>query len=89
MGIPCPVEGCKGEIIKRKSKKGRTFYGCSRYPECNFYSVHLPVNKKCPKCGSILVKIHSKRKGTYYRCSSKNCGYIEKVIRDDKTDDSS
>jgi DNA topoisomerase I len=83
IGVPCPMEGCNGEIIKRKSKKGKTFYGCSRYPDCKFYSIHIPVDKKCPKCGSIMVKISNKRKGNFYQCSSKECNYREKVEKDE------
>lgn len=83
IGIACPKEDCDGEIIRRKSKKGRVFYGCSRYPDCKFYSIHMPVNKKCPKCGSILVKISSKRRGTFYQCSAKGCDYRKKVMKDE------
>jgi len=83
IGVPCPKENCNGEIIKRKSKKGRIFYGCSNYPECDFYSIHMPVNEKCPKCGSILVKISSKKKGTFYQCSVKQCDYRKKVSKDE------
>ncbi|MFW6148425.1 MAG: type I DNA topoisomerase, partial [Atribacterota bacterium] len=82
IGVPCPKNGCDGEIIRRKSKKNRIFFGCSRYPDCNFYSIHLPVNKKCPKCGSILVKINSKRKGSIYKCSAKECDFYEKVLKE-------
>jgi DNA topoisomerase-1 len=83
IGIPCPMKDCNGEIIKRKSKKGRIFYGCSNYPKCNFYSIHMPVNERCPKCGSILVKITSKQKGTFYQCSSKKCDYRKKVSKNE------
>ncbi len=83
IGVTCPKENCNGEIIKRKSKKGRIFYGCSNYPKCDFYSIHMPVNEKCPKCGSILVKISSKKKGTYYQCSAKECDYRKKVSKDE------
>ncbi len=83
IGVSCPKEGCDGEIIKRKSKKGRIFYGCSSYPECNFYSVHKPVNRKCPKCGTILVTISSKRKDNFYQCNTKKCDYREKVVKNE------
>ena len=79
VGIACPQEGCNGEIVKLKSKKGRFFYGCSKYPDCNFYSIFLPVNKKCPECGSILVKITNKSKGDHYQCINKKCHYREKT----------
>ncbi|MDD3656305.1 MAG: type I DNA topoisomerase [Atribacterota bacterium] len=83
IGVLCPREGCTGEIIKLKSKKGRFFYGCSKYPDCNFYSLFPPVNKKCPDCGSILVKINNKRKGNFYQCSNKECHYREKALKNE------
>lgn len=84
LGISCPKEGCEGEIIKLKSKKGRVFYGCSKYPDCNFYSQFPPVDKKCPKCGSILVNISNKKIGNIYQCISKECNYKEKVAKDEE-----
>lgn len=83
IGVMCPEKDCTGEIIKRKSKKGRVFYGCSRYPNCKFYSIHPPVNKTCPKCGSIMVEIKDKRKGHYYHCISKECNYQEKAVKNE------
>ena len=75
-GIECPK--CQqGKIVARRSKKGKSFYGCSNYPECNFVSWDEPVNKKCPQCGEILVIKKSKKEGTKYVCSSKDCQYLE------------
>lgn len=60
LDIPCPK--CKdGEIIERRSKKGRKFYGCTNYPECDFVSWDLPTKEKCPECGDILVKKKTKK----------------------------
>jgi len=68
-GIPCPK--CKkGEIMKRKSKKGKIFWGCSNYPKCDFVLWSEPTGEKCPKCGSLLVKENKKIK-----CSNKNCDF--------------
>lgn len=53
VGIPCPKDG--GEIIERKSKKGRTFYGCANYPNCDFTSGTRPLKPPCPSCGGLLV----------------------------------
>ena len=50
LGIDCPEDDCPGELVKRKSKKGRTLYGCSLYPECDFILWDKPVNKSCPAC---------------------------------------
>lgn len=75
IGVKCPH--CEdGEIVKRRSKKGRVFYGCSNYPKCDFVSWDKPIDKKCPKCGSILTEVRT-RKGIIHRCSNKNCGYSE------------
>jgi DNA topoisomerase-1 len=73
MGIPCPK--CKqGDLVERKTKKGkRTFYGCNRYPECDFASWDKPVNQPCSNCGSTyLVQKYSQAKGEYVKCPE--CG---------------
>ncbi|HHW15647.1 MAG TPA: type I DNA topoisomerase [Firmicutes bacterium] len=54
IGVPCPK--CGSPLVERKSKKGRTFFGCSAYPACDFVSWNEPVNEKCPACGHLLVK---------------------------------
>ncbi|MGE5630650.1 MAG: type I DNA topoisomerase [Caulobacteraceae bacterium] len=72
-GIKCPK--CEGELIARKTKKGRKFYGCSNYPECNFVSWDEPVAEKCPECNSNLVKKYS-RKGLEYKCMNESCSYV-------------
>lgn len=77
IGIPCPIHACGGEIVKLKSKKGKNFYGCSKYPACNFFSAFIPIDKKCPKCNSILIKINNKKKDILYKCSNKECTYFE------------
>lgn len=74
-GVKCPV--CQGEIIERKSRKGKKFYGCSNYPECNFVSWNKPVNKKCPQCGYFLVE-KFRGKDLVYQCGNKDCGFQEK-----------
>lgn len=76
IGIDCPK--CEdGDIVKRKSKKGKTFYGCSNYPDCDFVSWDKPTEKKCPECGSMMVEKYSKKKGTYYKCTNKDCKHTE------------
>jgi DNA topoisomerase I len=72
-GVSCPKCG-EGEIVERKSKKRRTFYGCSRYPECDFVSWDKPVSRSCPKCGKLMVE-KRKKKETVIRCTE--CGYEE------------
>lgn len=73
LGITCPTCG-KGEVVERKSKKNRIFYGCERYPECEFTSWDKPVGRDCPKCSEYLVE-KSTRKQTQVKCS--NCDYKE------------
>ncbi|MBG9983530.1 type I DNA topoisomerase [Aerococcaceae bacterium DSM 111022] len=76
IGVTCPT--CKkGEIIERKSKKNRIFYGCERYPECEFVSWEKPISRPCPKCDHYLTE-KTTRKGTQVKCS--NCDYKEEVV---------
>ena len=83
IGVSCPVEGCSGEIIRKKTKKGRTFYGCSNYPKCSFVTWNKPVDKKCPQCNHILVIMKDKKNGFYHKCSNSACNYKD-VIKEDK-----
>ena len=75
IGITCPTCG-KGKVIERKSKKNRIFYGCDRYPECEFVSWDKPVGRNCPKCDHYLVEKKG-RGGKQIACS--NCDYKEDV----------
>ena len=70
--VKCPL--CGGKIVERKSKKGRKFYGCSNYPNCNFLSWDKPIEERCPKCGGILVEKNNKS-GKSIKCINKDCGY--------------
>lgn len=72
LGIECPECG-KGRIIQRKSKKGRTFYGCSAYPDCDFILWNKPINERCTKCGSIMVEKTYKNGQTKTFCSNAEC----------------
>lgn len=70
---PCPK--CGAKLLKRKSKKGgRVFYGCEKYPECDFVSWDLPLAEKCPQCGSVLVRKNTKA-GSSDACLNKDCGF--------------
>lgn len=71
-GFKCPK--CSGELIVRKTKKGKKFYGCSRYPECDFVTWDEPTAEICPECGNHLVKKNTKQ-GTTYKCINENCSY--------------
>jgi DNA topoisomerase-1 len=73
IGVTCP--NCKeGQIIERKSKKKRLFYGCTQYPECEFISWDKPLPRECPKCEGLLVEKKLK-KGVQVQCV--NCDYKE------------
>ena len=67
---PCPK--CGGKLLEKTSRKGRKFYGCERYPECDFVSWEMPVKEKCPKCGSYMVFKHGKKEN-YYLCANEAC----------------
>ena len=74
IGVPCPK--CGKEVVLKKTKKGRLYYGCEDNPECDFMSWQKPSTQKCPNCGSYMVE-----KGNKLLCSSETCGY-----RTDKKD---
>lgn len=69
-GVSCPK--CGKEVVIRKTKKGRRYFGCEDNPECDFMSWQKPSNQKCPKCGSYMVE-----KGNKLVCSDATCGYVE------------
>lgn len=72
IGVPCPK--CKeGQIVRRKTKRGRIFYGCNRYPDCDLALWNEPVNQTCPICGSIMVKKKLRNQGEVIVCSNKDC----------------
>jgi DNA topoisomerase-1 len=73
-GVRCPNEGCDGEIIQKKSRYGKIFYGCNRYPNCTFALWNEPNGETCPECKSMLVNKYLK-KGNKVACSSKECKY--------------
>lgn len=78
IGVKCPK--CDGDVIVRKTKKGRIFYGCSNYPDCDFVSWNEPVNEKCPLCGEILYKKKGKKPTLF--CAKEGCGY-QKTIEEE------
>ncbi|MGG3279724.1 type I DNA topoisomerase [Paenibacillus solani] len=83
IGVACPK--CKeGHVVERRSKKGRVFFGCDRYPECDFVSWDKPSTKPCPNCSSLMVEKKSKQ-GVKLQCTS--CDYSEMVEEQDETAD--
>lgn len=69
IGIPCP--NCGKEVVIRKTKKGRKYYGCESNPDCDFMSWQKPVKEKCPDCGGYMVE-----KGARIVCADPKCGYL-------------
>ncbi|UCG05627.1 MAG: type I DNA topoisomerase [Desulfobacterales bacterium] len=80
IGVKCPQNGCTGEVVERQSKRGKIFYGCSRFPDCTFASWGKPIAKECPACGArFLVEKTTKKEGTFLACAENGCGYKESV----------
>ncbi|MCU1292221.1 MAG: topoisomerase, partial [Bryobacterales bacterium] len=74
IGVPCP--NCsEGEIVERRSKRGRTFYGCNRYPECDFVAWGKPIPEKCPECGSSYLIEKYLKGGSVAQCPNSECKY--------------
>lgn len=85
IGVTCP--SCKtGHVVERRSKKGRVFYGCDRYPECDFVSWDRPSTKPCPVCSSMMVEKRSKQ-GVKLQCTS--CDHVEMVEESDEAAENS
>lgn len=77
IGVACPE--CGKDVVLRRTKKGRIYYGCENNPECEFMSWQRPVNKKCPECGSYMVE-----KGNKLMCTNKSCGHTEVIENNEK-----
>jgi DNA topoisomerase-1 len=75
-GIKCPQ--CGGDIVERKSKRGKIFYSCSNYPKCKFALWNKPLEEKCPKCGGIMVEKRTKKEAKK-QCVNEACGYTEDI----------
>ncbi|MBQ1867256.1 DNA topoisomerase, partial [Selenomonas sp.] len=70
-GVQCPK--CGGAIVERKSHRGRKFYGCKNYPECDYTTWDQPLQEKCPKCGAFMLKHHYKNGRGLTYCSNESC----------------
>ena len=81
LGIGCPKDDCKGKIAARRSKKGRMFYGCTAYPNCDFVSWDKPVSEPCPKCNNVYtVEKWKKDEGTSIICPESECDYKKPAV---------
>ncbi|HYG11509.1 MAG TPA: type I DNA topoisomerase [Pyrinomonadaceae bacterium] len=74
-GIACPRPGCKGEIVVKKSKRGKVFYGCSEYPKCDAVYWDKPISEPCPECHAPFLLEKTTKKGTTRSCANEECGY--------------
>jgi len=79
IGVKCP-KCSQGEIIEKKTKKGKIFYSCSRYPKCDFALWDKPTGEKCPQCDSLLVQMKNKQ----IKCSNKECHYQKPLKEENK-----
>ncbi len=77
IGVPCPK--CGGELLERISRKGRKFYGCEKYPECDFVSWDRPVADKCPVCGSYMVLKRGGKDTLWHVCANETCRHRVQV----------
>jgi DNA topoisomerase-1 len=86
IGMKCPT--CtEGDVIEKRSRMGKTFYGCQRWPDCNFTTWDLPTEQRCEKCQSVMVLKRMKTGRTYLKCSVKDCGHSSYVVKKKAGDD--
>ena len=84
-GVTCPKCG-KGQIVERKSKYGKMFFGCNKYPDCDFVLWNEPTGDVCPKCGSLVVK-RVMKSGEKLECSNRSCDYKADVTHEEEKSD--
>jgi DNA topoisomerase-1 len=74
----CPKPGCDGQIVARRKQggRGKEFYGCTNYPECDFVTYFKPTSVNCPKCGQFLVERYDKKSGSRKACVNPDCDYL-------------
>jgi len=79
-GVRCGKTGCTGDIVERKSRRGKTFYGCSNYPDCDFVLWNKPLPEPCPLCKAPFTTVKTtKRAGTVRSCSKEDCKFSESI----------
>jgi DNA topoisomerase-1 len=87
-GVKCPEDG--GDIVERRTKKGKSFWSCNNYPNCKFASWYKPVPQKCPQCGAEFLFEKRDKTGQLTRfCHRKECGYKEEVSSEQPAADTS
>ena len=76
VGVACPKENCPGQVVERRSRRGKLFYGCSEYPNCDFTSWYMPVKEPCPECGfPVVFEKNTKRDGPHIACTQEGCSF--------------
>ncbi len=78
IGVKCP-ECSEGEVVERRSKRGKTFYGCNRYPDCDFVAWARPVAEKCPDCGNPYLVEKYLKAGAFLQCPASGCKYKREI----------
>ncbi len=82
LGIKCAAPECQGDLVQKRTKKGKTFYSCSTYPTCTFAIWDRPINRPCPQCQApFLVEKVRKQTGKKIQCHNQECGYEELEAR--------
>ena len=84
-GVKCPKCG-EGDIVEKKSKAGKIFYGCNRYPDCSYALWDEPTGNTCPECGELLLKKVNKN-GTFEVCSNRTCNYKKQISEPEQVKD--
>ena len=83
---PCPK--CGARLMEKTSRKNRKFYGCERYPECDFVSWEKPVTEKCPVCGSYMVEKRGRKGEVWHLCANETCHHrIEVHASEEEADE--
>lgn len=77
----CPRPGCNGQIVSRRAKgRGKEFFGCTNFPQCDFLTHFKPINAACPQCGWFLVERYDKKNGSYKACINPDCDYLHSAV---------
>ncbi len=88
VGIEAPCPKCGAKLYERTSRKGKKFFGCEKYPECDFTSWDMPVKEKCPECGGMMVYKRDRKGGAYHHCTKEGCGMRYTLeVADESQDD--
>lgn len=80
IGVKCPDDG--GDLVERRTKKGKVFYSCGNYPKCKFATWYKPVKRKCPDCNAEFLAEKRTKKVEQYVCLNKECNYKEEILED-------